>query len=331
MIQFEVAFPIEDDAENALEWRNDPVTLAMSFTHREPLTLEEFFPRYLKNYFTLPSLPPLFAVIDGTRIALLRFDPADPKKFPRCSCEISIVVAPEMRNQGLGTKILLALEPFLKRQGVIGIGAQILAPNIASKKTFLKSGYELILDGEVLFLEKVLANEREPVFIIAEAGSNWYVEGDNNGLQRGKQLIEAAKEAGADAVKFQTFRAKDIYVPNPGETDYLEGQDIKDLFEALEMSEEMIYKLAEHCKRCAIEFMSSVFSPRDFDLIDPLVSRHKIASYEINYQELITLVAHSKKPLILSTGASRVTDIDWAVSLFQEERGRGFDPFAMYR
>jgi N-acetylneuraminate synthase len=67
--------------------------------------------------------------------------------------------------------------------------------------------------------------------------------------------------------------------------------------------------------------MSSVFSPRDFALIDPLVSRHKIASYEINYQELITLVAHSKKPLILSTGASCVTDIDWAVSLFQEEGG----------
>lgn len=321
MIQFEVAFPIKPDAEVALRWRNDPVTLAMSFTHREILSREDFYPRYIKNYFTIPSLPPLFAVVDGERIALLRFDPADPKKFPRCSCEISIVVAPEKRNQGYGTQVLLALEPFLKRQGVVGIGAQILAPNTASIKTFLKTGYELVQEGDVLYLEKLLNAEKVPVFIIAEAGSNWYVEGDNNGLQRGRELIEAAKEAGADAVKFQTFRAKDIYVPNPGETDYLEGQDIKDLFESLEMPEEMILQMAEHCKKCGIEFMSSVFSPRDFALIDPLVSRHKIASYEINYQELITLVANSKKPLILSTGASAVTDIDYAVSLFQEEEG----------
>ena len=321
MIHFEVAFPIKEDAENALKWRNDPVTLAMSFTHKAAITIEEFFPRYLKNYFTIPSLPPLFATVGGERIALLRFDPADPVKFPRSNCEISIVVAPEKRNQGYGSKVLLALEPLLKRQGIRGVGAQILAPNTASKKTFLKSGYELIEDGDVLHLEKVFRAARTPVFIIAEAGSNWYVEGDSNGLERGRQLIEAAKEAGADAVKFQTFRAKDIYVPNPGESDYLEGQDIKELFEALEMPEEMIIQMAEHCKKCGIEFMSSVFSPRDFALIDPLVSRHKIASYEINYQELITLVAHSKKPLILSTGASAVSDIDYAVSLFQNEGG----------
>ncbi len=321
MIQFEVAFPIKQDAELALKWRNDPVTLAMSFTHREKVSFETFFPRYLKSYFTLPSLPPLFATVDGERIALLRFDPADPIKFSRCSCEISIVVAPEKRNQGWGTKVLLALEPFLKRQGVSGVGAQILAPNIASQKTFLKSGYTLLKEGDVLYLEKLFQTKKEPVFIIAEAGSNWYVEGDSKGLERGRQLIEAAKIAGADAVKFQTFRAKDIYVPNPGGADYLEGHDIKDLFEALEMPEEMIFQMAEHCKKCGIEFMSSVFSPRDFALIDPLVSRHKIASYEINYQELITLAARSKKPTILSTGASNTNDIDWAVSLFQENGG----------
>lgn len=321
MIHFEVAFPNKEDAENALKWRNDPATLAMSFTHREAVTLEEFFPRYLKSYFTLPMFPPLFALVNGERIALLRFDPADPVKFPRCDCEISIVVAPEKRNQGYGAQVLLALDPFLKRQGAVGIGAQIIASNTASKKTFLKSGYEVIQEGDVLYLEKVLQTKAGPVFIIAEAGSNWYVEGDANGLLRGRQLIETASEAGADAVKFQTFRAKDIYVPNPGESDYLEGQDIKELFEALEMPEEMILQMAEHCKKCGIEFMSSVFSPRDFALIDPLVSRHKIASYEINYQELITLVAHSKKPLILSTGASSVIDIDYAASLFQNEGG----------
>lgn len=320
MIHFEVAFPTLADAEVVRKWRNDPATIEMSFTHLEALSLEEFFPKYIQNYFSFPSLPPLFALYNGERVGILRFDPANSAGF----CEISLVVAPEKRNRGLGTEMLKAVDPFLKRQGVRGVIAQIKKHNPSSLKAFGKAGFQVIEEGEVCRLEKKFIHEQTKVFIIAEAGSNWYSEGDSNGIKRGFQLIEAAKEAGADAVKFQTFKAKDTYVPNPGSADYLKdtGKGIEKLFEDLEMSEEMLLQLVEHCKKVGIEFMSSVFSPRDFALIDPHVSRHKIASYEISYAGLIELVAKSNKPLILSTGASNIADIDWAVSYFKKQGGK---------
>lgn len=318
MIHFEVAFPSHEDAEIIRRWRNDPEVLSQSFSYRHPLTLEEFFPQYQQKYFSVAALPTLFAVSGEERVGVLRFDPSSQKGI----YEISILVAPEKRNQGFGTKILMTVDPFLKRQGIEGLMAQVMQPNQASLKAFLKAGYTIVKEGEIICLEKRFYLRQDEVFIIAEAGSNWYVEGEESGaIERGKKLIEAAKEAGADAVKFQTFQAKDIYVANPGTADYL-NQDIKNLFEALEVSETMIACFAEHCKKVGIEFMSSVFSPRDFARIDPLVKRHKIASYEIGYQELIRLAAQSKKPLILSTGASPVEDIDWAVSEFIKEGGQ---------
>lgn len=326
MIYFETAFPIQEDADLIRVWRNDPISLAMSFSYREVRTLANFFPDYIQNYFSMPSLPPLFAISAETRIGILRFDPASSANFYPAT-EISLLIAPERRSQGYGTEVLLAVEPFLKRQGIGGVVAQIMHPNEASLKVFKKAGYEVVEEGEIFRLEKTfISKKNQSVFIIAEAGSNWYAEGDKNGMQRGLQMIEAACKAGADAIKFQTFRRENIYVPNPGTSDYLNDfgikKDINDLFKDIEITEEMLYAFANHCTHIGIEFMSSAFSPQDFALIDPLVKRHKIASYEIVYKELITLVANSNKPLILSTGAANVTDIDWAVAIYRKEGGK---------
>lgn len=321
-MRFEIALPIIEDAKIICLWRNDKETREYSLSYREPLTVEQFFPLYIQNYFSFSTLPPLFAVIGNERVGVLRFDRTKPNHF----CEISLLVAPEKRNQGIGTEILRAIDSFLIRQGIQGIIAWVKNYNLSSLRVFDKAGYRIIEKGEMIKLEKRLAPKSiEKVFIIAEAGSNWYSEGDSEGLKRGLQLIDAAKEAGADAVKFQTFKAKDTYVPNPGSSDYLSEsgikKDIEKLFEDLEMPKEMLFSLVAHCKKAGIEFMSSVFSPRDFALIDPLVSRHKIASYEISYEHLIKLAAQSKKPLILSTGASKISDIDWAVSTFHQNGG----------
>lgn len=320
MIHFQIAFPIREDAELVRHWRNDSLAREMSFSYRSLKTFEEFFPEFVRKYFTIPSLPPLFAVAEGVRIGLIRFDPVDASSFFK-GCEISLIIAPEMRNRGYGTQILKELDPFLIRQGIEGVVARILQTNQASKKAFLNGGYQIIEENEVIRLEKRLMPAPQPhVFVIAEAGSNWYVEGDKKGLQRGIELIECAKEAGADAVKFQTFTAKETYAPGAGASAYLkEGgidRDIEELFKDLEISREMIHRFQEHCDKMGIEFMSSVFSFRDFDLIDPLVKRHKIASYEISHFPLIALAARSGKPLILSTGASDVSDIDAAVDAF---------------
>lgn len=68
--------------------------------------------------------------------------------------------------------------------------------------------------------------------------------------------------------------------------------------------------------------MSSFFSPADFGAVDPHVRIHKIASYEISHPQLLTLAARSKKPLILSTGASTLDEIGWAVRFFRSRGGR---------
>jgi sialic acid synthase SpsE len=99
-------------------------------------------------------------------------------------------------------------------------------------------------------------------------------------------------------------------------------QDIREIFTDLAMPYEMLADLAGYCREKKIDFLSTGFSPDDFAAIDPFVSIHKIASYEISHPDLLTLAAHSGKPLILSTGASGEEDIAWAVEMFRQGGGR---------
>lgn len=166
----------------------------------------------------------------------------------------------------------------------------------------------------------------DEVFIIAEAGSNWRMGAFNRDLRMAEALIDVAAEAGADAVKFQTYRAETVYVEGAGNSDYLSEAGIQDsineIFKDLAMPYEMISSLYDYCKKRNIEFMSTPFSVRDAEAIDPFVKLHKIASYEITHSSLIRFVARSGKPLILSTGAATIEDIEWAVNFYRENGGR---------
>ncbi len=319
MIEFELVQPSKEHAALIASWRNDPQALKMSFTYTEKKTLEEFYPQFLFSYFSHPTLPSLFAIKGGERVGLVRFDP---------DVEISLLVNKEKRGQGLGAEILIALEPYLNRKGISRIDAKIKKENGASIKTFRKAGYIEIGQEEdvLLFQRQLLQRKSRPVLIIAEAGSNWKCGSFEEDCQRAYALIEAAKASGADVVKFQTFKRKSIYVPNPGQSDYLSKsgvkRDIGELFEELEMPQGFLALLAKHCLSENIELMSSVFSPEDFEEVDPFVKRHKIASYEISHPHLLKLAAQSGKPLILSTGASSIRDIDWAVETFYSAGGK---------
>lgn len=318
-IDFEVVMPTKEHAGIIAKMRNDPLSLQMSFTYTEAKTAEQFYPEFLRTYFSHHRLLPLFAHLDGKRAALLRFDP---------ECEISLLVDPSFRGKGLGQAVLLAVEPLLIREGIKEIQALIKKENAASIKTFEHAGYGLEnTEAHHLIYTKRLGVPRKPVFVIAEAGSNWKTGTFEQDVDRAYQLIEAAKEAGADAVKFQTFRKELVYVSNPGQSDYLAEagikEDIGDLFKELEMQDEMVPLLAAKAKAVGIEWMSSIFSERDFLVVDPFVKRHKIASYEISHTRLLELAAKSGKPLILSTGASQVSDIDWAYETFFKYQGKG--------
>jgi len=163
------------------------------------------------------------------------------------------------------------------------------------------------------------------VFIIAEAGSNWRMGTLKRDMEMAKTLIDVAAESGADAVKFQTYRAHSVYVPNAGDSDYLSEAGIKEsinkIFEDLSMPYEMIPELAQHSKIKNIEFMSTPFSVDDAKAINPYTNFHKIASYEISHLRLIEYIASTGKPTFLSTGAADKKEIRWALEKFSSCNG----------
>ena len=87
-------------------------------------------------------------------------------------------------------------------------------------------------------------------FVIAEAGSNWKVGTFEEDLEMAKKLIDTAKDSGADAVKFQTYKSETVYVKNAGKSGYLDkngiNETINDIFDKLSMPYEMIPKLSDY-------------------------------------------------------------------------------------
>lgn len=166
-----------------------------------------------------------------------------------------------------------------------------------------------------------LANPNH-TFIIAEAGSNWKCGTFEEDLKQAKTLIKIAVKANADAIKFQTYKPETLYAPNAGLSNYLVEQGIKqnvnDIFEYFSMPYEMIPELSEYCELENIIFMSTPFSVQDAQQIEPYVMIHKVASYEINHVRLLEFLAKAQKPILISTGASTYTEIDFAVDLVKK-------------
>ena len=166
-------------------------------------------------------------------------------------------------------------------------------------------------------------NKLEQTFVIAEAGSNWKCGTYEEDLDQAVKLIEIAAKCGADAVKFQTYKAETVYVENAGSSNYLSKYGINDninkIFENLSMPYEMIPELQKKCMDNNIMFMSTPFSVKDAEQVDPFVEIHKIASFEINHIRLIEFLAETKKPIIISTGASTYEEIEFAVNLIRKK------------
>ncbi|MEC7840514.1 MAG: GNAT family N-acetyltransferase [Chlamydiota bacterium] len=339
-ITYEIVRPIEDHARVIMDWRNDPVTLAMSY-HDQPKVWNAFWEEFRFEYFSIPELPSLFVICEGKRIGLLRFKPVESlTSLERKSCEISINIASEYRAKGLGTLALTEVCDWLMQQGIDDVYAEVKENNTASHKLFTAAGYQELEKqtrtvndtGKTfaisVYIKKLAAEKttQDQVFIIAEAGSNWRMGSTRRDHAMAKSLIDVAIEAGVDAVKFQTYRPETIYVHNAGQSNYLAEagiqEDISSIFSDLAMPYDMIHELADYCKKGGVEFMSTPFSENDFNAVDPYVRRHKIASYEISHIRLIELVAKSGKPAIFSTGAADEEDISWAVRTFFQNGGR---------
>lgn len=146
-------------------------------------------------------------------------------------------------------------------------------------------------------------------FIIAEAGVN-----HNGSPELALQLVDAAANAGADAVKFQTFRADQVVVRGAEKAEYQktytgEG-DQYDMIRAFELDEIAHERIAERCAQRGIEFMSTPFDEWATDLLLRLgMRRIKIASGELTHRPFIEQLARRGLPLILSTGMASIEEV----------------------
>lgn len=142
-------------------------------------------------------------------------------------------------------------------------------------------------------------------FVVAEVGSN-----HNQDFDTARRLIDAAAEAGAAAVKFQTFRAAEHYSRKTPGFAYLDDRDTFSLIESLELNRDWHGPLKEHAEACGVEFFSS---PCDADAVSELASldvpAYKVASFDLPDTGLIEHMAKTGKPVILSTGMADMDDI----------------------
>jgi N-acetylneuraminate synthase len=160
-----------------------------------------------------------------------------------------------------------------------------------------------------------------PVFVIAEAGVN-----HNGDVARALQLCDAAKKAGADAVKFQTFRAEDLVVRGAPTAEYQArqtgDQDQYAMLERLELSEDQHQKIKAHCDAIGIEFFSTPFSVSAVDMLVKLgVKRLKLSSGELTHRALVEHAAATQLPLLMSTGMGTMNEIIEAVAWVSAARG----------
>ena len=155
-----------------------------------------------------------------------------------------------------------------------------------------------------------------PCYVIAEAGSN-----HNRDLPTALRLIEVAAEAGADAVKFQTYTAEGLYSRRTPDIKYLKDQQLVgdvesvwDLMKRVEIPWEWHDDLARHAAKNNITFFSTPFEEAAVDALEEVgVPAYKIASYEVNHLPLIQRAARTGKPLLISTGMASLGDIERAL------------------
>jgi N,N'-diacetyllegionaminate synthase len=164
-------------------------------------------------------------------------------------------------------------------------------------------------------LGSVAVGANEPPYVVAEVGSN-----HNGDMDLCRKLIDAAAEAGAHAVKFQswsesTLIANEEYERNP---DYADKKkhfgSLRDMVRAYQLTPDQHREALTYCQTRDIAFASSAFSPQEVDLLDSLdVPFIKIASMDITNLPLLRYAAPTGRPLVIATGMATLGEIETAV------------------
>tara|TARA_B100000886_G_scaffold303860_1_gene234730 strand:+ start:5175 stop:6248 length:1074 start_codon:yes stop_codon:yes gene_type:complete len=168
-----------------------------------------------------------------------------------------------------------------------------------------------------LTLGKRNLQEDSSPYIIAEIGVN-----HEGSLEKAKELIDLAKEGGADAAKFQTYKAEKLASKNSPaywDTKKEETKSQFQLFKKYDTFEKSDYiELHNYSKSKNIDFLSTPFDLESIDFLDQLVPFFKVASADINNLPFLRKIASKSKPVLISTGASNIIEIDYAIKTLKK-------------
>ena len=163
----------------------------------------------------------------------------------------------------------------------------------------------------------------EKVYIIAEAGDN-----HNGDFNTALKLVDVAKRAGADCVKFQTFVTEEIISKYAEMAEYQKKNTGKEesqfeMVKRLELSFDEFRKIKEYCDRVGIQFLSTPFDLKSVDFLNELgVPFFKIPSGELTNYPYLIKIAHTGKPVVMSTGMCEPDEILAAINVL-EKNGSG--------
>lgn len=166
---------------------------------------------------------------------------------------------------------------------------------------------------------KIIEFNEKPYFI-ADIAANHDAD-----LDRAYKLIELAKASGADAAKFQNFKANKI-VSNKG-FDSLSGKlshqstwtkSVVEVYDDASIPDDWTVKLKNKCDEVGIEYFTSPYDFESVDLVDQFVNVYKIGSGDITWLEIIEYIAKKNKPVFIATGASNMSDVHRAMDLLEK-------------
>ena len=167
-----------------------------------------------------------------------------------------------------------------------------------------------------------------PCFIIAEAGVN-----HNGSLDLALKLVDAAAEAGADAVKFQTFKAERVVGPDAPQAAYQRAgggtaQSQLEMVRKLELSHDAFVRIETHCRQRGILFLSTPFDEESADFLDRMgMAAFKVGSGDLTHHAHLRHLAAKGRPVLLSTGMADWTEVEEAMEVLHRA---GADAIALF-
>jgi pseudaminic acid synthase len=325
-------------------WANDAQVRAVSFSS-EPIPWEDHV-GWFEARLVDPTCIFLIATDDvGTPVGQIRFE------IEGNDARISISLDEHQRGQGLGPRLInLASRRIFRELDVDTVVAFIKPGNVASVRAFQKAGFAnagivrfnqhtaikmRLGKGAMMFDSSITINGRDigpgrPVYIIAELSAN-----HNHEFDRAVESIRAAKEAGADAIKLQTYTPDTLTIDcdnryfQVGSGTIWEGKNLYQLYQEAYTPWEWQPKLKEVANGLGLDLFSTPFDATAVDFLEAMgVPVYKIASFEIVDLPLLRCVAVTGKPVIMSTGMASLAEIDEAV---QTLRSAGAEQIALLK